>query len=178
MNPTIAIFHHFLHNRISVKGKRFIGTHTNIPDEGDIMRSTIFREYDIRGVVGEDFDFEDVEKIGLGYGAYLQNHGGKRAVIGRDCRKSSPEVRDALIKGLCRSGLHVIDVGVCPTPVLYFALRHLDAEGGVMITASHNPPQYNGFKVCLGKGDDIRRGNPKVSCAYRKRRFYIRERFH
>ena len=125
------------------------------------MKSTIFREYDIRGVVGEDFDFADAERIGLGYGTYLQKHGGKRAVIGRDCRKSSPEVRDALLKGLCRTGLHVIDVGVCPTPVLYFALRHLDVDGGMMITASHNPPQYNGFKVCLGKdtiyGEEIQR---------------------
>ncbi|MBW2017274.1 MAG: phosphomannomutase/phosphoglucomutase, partial [Deltaproteobacteria bacterium] len=70
--------------------------------------------------------------------------------VGRDCRLSSPKIRDALVKGLLDSGTRVIDIGVCPTPLLYFAIRHLEADGGLMITASHNPPEYNGFKVCLG----------------------------
>ncbi|MCJ7594353.1 MAG: phosphomannomutase/phosphoglucomutase, partial [Desulfobacterales bacterium] len=114
------------------------------------MKKEIFREYDIRGIVGKDFDMADVEKLGQGYGTYLHRHGGSRAVIGRDCRLSSPDIRDALIKGFVRAGVHVTDVGTCPTPVFYFALRHLKADGGLMITASHNPPEYNGFKVSLG----------------------------
>ncbi|MBW1720527.1 MAG: phosphomannomutase/phosphoglucomutase [Deltaproteobacteria bacterium] len=114
------------------------------------MKKEIFREYDIRGILEKDFNLEDVELIGRGYGTYLSEHGGTRAVVGRDCRLSSPKIRDALVKGLLDSGTRVIDIGVCPTPLLYFAIRHLEADGGLMITASHNPPEYNGFKVCLG----------------------------
>ncbi|MBN2124874.1 MAG: phosphomannomutase/phosphoglucomutase [Deltaproteobacteria bacterium] len=114
------------------------------------MKREIFREYDIRGIVGEDFDMADVEILGRSYGTYLRSHGGERAVIGRDCRISSPPIREALAAGLAESGVHVTDVGICPTPLFYFALRHLEADGGLMITASHNPPEYNGFKVCLG----------------------------
>jgi len=110
----------------------------------------IFREYDIRGIFGEDFSLEDMERFGRGYGTYLGVRGGRRAVVGRDCRLSSPQIRDMVVKGLLASGLEVVDVGMCPTPVLYFAIRHLGVEGGLMITASHNPPQYNGFKVCIG----------------------------
>ena len=114
------------------------------------MKDVIFREYDIRGVYGEDFDLDDAVTIGRGFGTYLSRHGGSRAVIGRDCRISSPAVRDAVVEGMTAAGVKVIDVGVVPTPVLYFALRHLEVDGGLVITASHNPPQYNGFKVCLG----------------------------
>jgi len=114
------------------------------------MNKEIFREYDIRGVVGQDFDLQDVEILGQGYGTYLDRHEGKLAVIGRDCRLSSDSIRDALVKGLVKSGVQVIDIGVCPTPVYYFAARRLKADGGLMITASHNPPEYNGFKVSLG----------------------------
>jgi len=125
------------------------------------LKEEIFREYDIRGILGQDFDLTDVERIGRGYGTYLYQHGGKRAVIGRDCRLSSPNVCDALLKGLLTAGVQVIDVGVCPTPVLYFAIRHLKTDGGLMITASHNPPEYNGLKVCLGPdtifGEEIQR---------------------
>jgi phosphomannomutase/phosphoglucomutase len=126
-----------------------------------MMKKEIFREYDIRGILDQDFDLADVEKIGRGFGTYLQRHGGKRAVVGRDCRLSSPGLRDALVEGMLLAGVQVIDVGVCPTPVLYFAIRHLKTDGGLMITASHNPPEYNGFKVCLGPdtifGDEIQR---------------------
>jgi phosphomannomutase/phosphoglucomutase len=114
------------------------------------MNASIFREYDIRGVVEKDFNLDDVETIGRGYATYLARHGGRPSVVGRDCRLSSPEIRNRLIKGMMEGGLDVIDVGLCPTPVFYFALRHLKADGGVMVTASHNPPDYNGFKVCLG----------------------------
>lgn len=114
------------------------------------MNPGIFREYDIRGVVGEDFDMEDMERFGRGYGTYLKARGGRSAAVGRDCRLSSPEIRDHVLRGLLESGLEVVDVGMCSTPALYFAIRHLRTAGGLMITASHNPPQYNGFKVCVG----------------------------
>jgi phosphomannomutase/phosphoglucomutase len=111
----------------------------------------IFREYDVRGIVGKDFEPEEMELFGMGYGTYLATKGrGKRVVVGRDCRLSSQAIRDNLVKGLVKTGMDVLDVGVCPTPVLYFAIRHLGADGGLMITASHNPPEYNGFKVCVG----------------------------
>jgi len=114
------------------------------------VKKEIFREYDIRGILDQDFDLDDMVRMGHGYGSYLQQNGGRRAVVGRDCRLSSPSIRDALLEGLLRSGIHVIDVGICPTPVLYFAIRHHKTEGGLMITASHNPPEYNGLKVCVG----------------------------
>ncbi len=123
------------------------------------MKKEIFREYDIRGIVGQDFDLAEAEIIGRGYGTYLKQKGGTRAVVARDCRLTSDSIRDGLIKGMVKSGLEVVDVGVCPAPVFYFALRHLNMHGGLMITASHNPPEYNGFKVCVGPdtifGDDI-----------------------
>lgn len=124
------------------------------------MNHLIFREYDIRGIVGKDFNAEDVERIGQGYATYLARYGGKNCVIARDCRLSSQMIRDALIKGLTKGGVHVIDVELGPTPLLYFATRNLQVDGGVMITASHNPPEYNGFKICLGAetifGDEIK----------------------
>lgn len=115
------------------------------------MKEEIFREYDIRGILDRDFGLQDVERIGQGFGTYVQQRGGGCIVVGRDCRLSSPGIRDALVRGLILAGSRVIDVGVCPTPVLYFALHHLNPDGGIMVTASHNPPEYNGFKVCLGK---------------------------
>jgi phosphomannomutase/phosphoglucomutase len=114
------------------------------------MNPAIFREYDIRGIVTQDFNLDDVEKIGRGFATYLAGHRGKTCAVGRDCRLSSPDIRAALIEGIVKGGVNVVDVGLCPTPVLYFALRQFKADGGVMITASHNPPEYNGFKVCLG----------------------------
>ena len=139
------------------------------------MKKEIFREYDIRGVVDRDFDMADVEKLGRGYGTYLQQHGGSTAVIGRDCRLSSPRVRDALVAGLAGSGVRVIDLGTCPTPVFYFALHRLKADGGLMITASHNPPEYNGFKVSLGTetifGEEIQNFRKLI----RKRRLPYRQ---
>ena len=117
---------------------------------GQGMNKEIFREYDIRGILDQDFDLADVDAVGRGFGTYLHQHGGKTAVIGRDCRLSSPAIREVLVKALMQAGVRTIDVGICPTPVFYFALHHLKADGGLMVTASHNPPQYNGFKVSLG----------------------------
>jgi len=111
----------------------------------------IFREYDIRGIAGEDLTPGVVELLGKAYGTYLREHGGIKVVVGRDCRLSSEAFRDALIKGILSTGCSVVDVGICPTPLLYFAIIEFKQDGGIMITGSHNPPDYNGFKLCVGK---------------------------
>src|SRR5438874_1776645 len=112
---------------------------------------SIFREYDIRGIVGKDLTVELAEKIGRAHGSLAVRAGAKAIAVGRDGRMSAPVMREALLKGLLGCGLDVVDIGVCPTPLLYFALFTLPVGGGAMITASHNPPEYNGFKLCLGK---------------------------
>ncbi|MFO8163460.1 MAG: phosphomannomutase/phosphoglucomutase [Thermodesulfobacteriota bacterium] len=114
------------------------------------MNPEIYREYDIRGVIGEDIREDEFVTIGRGFGTYFNRVGEKTIVVGRDCRLSSPKIRDDVTEGLLNSGCNVLDIGICPTPILYFALRHLKADGGIMITASHNPPDYNGFKICSG----------------------------
>ena len=123
------------------------------------MNPEIFREYDIRGVAGKDISDADVVLLGKAIGTYMVNRGATTLALGRDCRLTSKGYRDNLTGGLVSTGCHVIDTGICPTPVLYFAIRHLDAHGGVMITASHNPPEYNGFKICRGidsvHGDEL-----------------------
>lgn len=113
------------------------------------MNSGIFREYDIRGIAGKDFSEDDVARIGKGIGTYLKRHGRTRLTVGRDCRVTSPTYAERVIQGLRSTGCDVTDIGVCPTPVFYFSIQHLKMEGGVMVTASHNPPEYNGFKVCM-----------------------------
>ncbi|MBW1613029.1 MAG: phosphomannomutase/phosphoglucomutase [Deltaproteobacteria bacterium] len=114
------------------------------------MNPEIYREYDIRGVIGEDIREDEYFILGRGFGTYFNQVGEKTIVVGRDCRLSSPRIRDEVTEGLINSGCNVIDIGICPTPILYFALRHLKVDGGIMITASHNPSDYNGFKVCSG----------------------------
>ncbi|NIO16888.1 MAG: phosphomannomutase [Deltaproteobacteria bacterium] len=114
------------------------------------MERTIFREYDIRGVVGKDLEAESVFKIARGFAAYCSRKGVKKLSLGRDVRLSSPDFREAMIRGLTSSGLDVVDIGVVPTPLLYFSIVELQTDGGVMITGSHNPPEYNGFKLCVG----------------------------
>jgi len=125
------------------------------------MNPAIFREYDIRGLVDKDLTSETVRELGRGFGSYFARHGIKRITVGRDCRPSSDPFFDVLLEGLLASGMAVTDVGVCPTPLLYFSIVHLEHEGGVMITGSHNPPEFNGFKVCVGKdaiyGEEIQR---------------------
>ncbi len=111
----------------------------------------IFREYDIRGVVGEDLDHDSVELIGRAFGTWLRRRGTKRAVVGGDCRLSSPGFRDAMMSGLNSTGIDVVDLGVVTTPLTYFALYHLDIDAGVMVTGSHNPKDFNGLKLCAGK---------------------------
>jgi phosphomannomutase len=113
---------------------------------------TTIREYDIRGVVGRTLSADDAYAVGRGFGTLLREAGGSRAATGYDGRLTSPELEAALVEGLRDCGLAVWRVGLGPTPMLYFAVRSLEADGGVMVTGSHNPPDYNGFKMMLGKG--------------------------
>jgi phosphomannomutase/phosphoglucomutase len=115
------------------------------------MNPKIFREYDVRGLVDIDLSDEVVYSLGRGFATYVSRLGKRNVVVGRDGRLSSPRFRDSLVAGMVAGGLDVVDVGVCPTPVFYFSLFHLDRDGGVMITGSHNPPEFNGFKICVGK---------------------------
>ncbi len=115
------------------------------------MNPHIFREYDIRGLAEKDFDEDFARLLGKVHGTTISDKGGSRVAVGRDCRLTSDLYAEAVIDGLLSAGLQVYDLGVCPTPLLYFSLFHLDLDGGVQITASHNPSEYNGFKLCLGK---------------------------
>ena len=115
------------------------------------MKPHVFREYDIRGIVKDDFTDEDFRSIGKGFGTYLQEKGGNRASLGHDTRLSSPHIHDLVLEGMLSTGITVYDLGMVPTPVSYFSLFHFDLDGGIMITGSHNPAEYNGFKVEIGK---------------------------
>ncbi|MCB2187414.1 MAG: phosphomannomutase/phosphoglucomutase [Deltaproteobacteria bacterium] len=115
------------------------------------MNDNIFREYDIRGLVDREISDADVVILGRAMGTYLSGKGARTIALGRDVRLSSDRYRELLLEGLLSTGLTVYDVGVCPTPLLYYAVFRLDTQGGVMITASHNPPPYNGFKILAGK---------------------------
>jgi phosphomannomutase/phosphoglucomutase len=115
------------------------------------MNPHIFREYDIRGVVGRDLTDESVYDLARAIGTFFSRHGARRVSLGRDARESSPLFRDLLARGFNQSGLDVVDVGMVPTPVLYYTLFTQGVDAGVMITGSHNPPNENGFKICLGK---------------------------
>ena len=111
----------------------------------------IFRQYDIRGIVDEELTVDAAHAIGRAYAVMLQRAGkAGTIVVGRDNRPSGDALRDALVAGLTGSGVSVVDIGVVPTPTMYWSLHHLDVVGGIQITGSHNPPEFNGFKMCLG----------------------------
>jgi phosphomannomutase len=122
---------------------------------------TILREYDIRGIVGETLAPADARAIGESFGTVLREAQGKSVAVGRDGRLSSPELEAALVEGLARAGVDVVRIGLGPTPMLYYAATTLGVDGGLMVTGSHNPPNYNGFKLMLGRksffGADIAR---------------------
>ena len=115
-----------------------------------MINPEMFREYDIRGIAGKDMDEADVVTIGKGIGTFLQRQGNQNLTVGQDCRTTSPLYAEKLIQGLTETGCDVVDIGVCPTPVAYYSIRKLRKQGNVMVTASHNPPEYNGFKICSG----------------------------
>ena len=123
------------------------------------INPNIFREYDIRGIVDKDLNPAVVETLGKGMGAYFRRQGKRQVAVGRDCRLSSPAYAQALIKGLRAVGCDSVDLGTIPTPLLYFSIFYKSMEAGVMITGSHNPPEYNGFKLMSGQetlyGDTI-----------------------
>ena len=127
------------------------------------MKSHIFREYDIRGLVPDDLDEEMVSLLGLATGTYYRKKGAKRISIGRDCRLSSPDLLKWLLKGLMASGMEIVDLGMVPTPLLYFSLHQLEVDGGIQITGSHNPPEFNGFKICLDKASIYGKEIQKIS---------------
>ncbi len=121
----------------------------------------IYREYDIRGVPGRDFDEPFAYDLGRAFARLVVEKGGKKVTAGQDCRLSSPSLSAALIKGMLDSGLEVTNIGIVTTPQLYFSLFHLQADGGMQVSGSHNPPDQNGFKICVGKdtiwGEEIQR---------------------
>ena len=117
-----------------------------------MLKPTIFREYDIRGIADSELSSPDIADLGRGLGTFLQRANGRRVNLGRDCRLSSPRLHDALLEGLQATGCEVTDIGVVPTPLLYFSAVHLEADGGIMITGSHNPSEFNGFKTVCGTG--------------------------
>jgi phosphomannomutase / phosphoglucomutase len=111
----------------------------------------IFRQYDVRGIVDADLTVEAARAIGGAYAALMRERGVTgEVVVGRDNRPSGEKLRNALVDGLTSAGVNVVDIGVVPTPVLYWCLHHLPVIGGIQITGSHNPPEYNGFKLCVG----------------------------
>jgi len=128
---------------------------------GHVFNPTILREYDVRGVVGDTLGEADAVALGRAFAAVVAEKGGKRIAIGRDGRLSSPSLEAALVDGVTGSGIDVVRIGLGPTPMLYFAVNTLDVDGGIMVTGSHNPANYNGFKLMLGKksffGQDIQR---------------------
>ena len=122
----------------------------------------IFRQYDIRGIVDRDLTPEVAQALGGAYAAYLAEHQQRGPVaVGRDNRPSGPRLHDALVDGLTAAGVEVVDIGIVPTPLNYWALNNLPVVGGIQITGSHNPPEYNGFKLSIGTaslhGDEIQR---------------------
>jgi len=125
------------------------------------FNAEIFREYDIRGIADRDLVDPVIEMLGKAFADYLRPSPVTKVAIGYDARLSSPRLRDALSRGLTASGLDVIDIGLCPTPALYFSLHHLKPGAGIMITGSHNPAEFNGFKLCVGKdtiyGEEIQK---------------------
>ncbi len=114
------------------------------------MNPQVFREYDIRGVVENDFDDDFVTNLGRAYATILTRAGKRTITLGRDCRLTSDALRDLLLEGLLAGGINVVDIGVVPTPLLYFSMLHWQMDGGAMITGSHNAAEYNGFKLGVG----------------------------
>ncbi len=130
----------------------------------DAINEEIFRAYDIRGIYPKDINENIAERVGRAFGAFIGP--GKEVLLGRDVRLSGPKLSAQILKGMLSSGINVIEAGVIPTPLLYFTISHRGLAGGIMVSASHNPPEWNGFKMCkrdayvIGEGggiDEIKR---------------------
>lgn len=139
--------------------------------EAHRFHPSILREYDIRGIVGETLHSSDANAIGRAFGTEVVRQGGRRVCVGYDGRLSSPDLERAVVDGLVACGIEVRRIGRGPTPMLYYATKVLEADGGLMITGSHNPPSHNGFKMMLGGrsfyGQDIKRlGDVAASGAF------------
>ena len=117
-----------------------------------MMKETIFREYDIRGLVNKELMINDVYDLTRAIAFYLVqlNKNVKKVVVGMDGRESSPAIKEHVCRALRDSGMDVVFVGVCSSPMIYFATYTLPVDAAIMVTASHNPKEYNGLKVCLG----------------------------
>src|SRR5215472_11639244 len=126
-----------------------------------MLSPNIFREYDIRGIADKELPDDGVRALGRALGTYLTRHGDDNVSLARDCRLSSPRLHAALLAGLLETGCQVTDLGIVPTPLLYYSVFHLHTDAGIMITGSHNPSDYNGFKVMHGKstihGEEIQK---------------------
>ena len=128
-----------------------------------MLNDKIFREYDIRGVVGKDLDEEFAFSLGKAFSSFLKSAkpGANKVSVGRDARLSSESLAENIMRGITSSGINVSDIGLCATPLQYFSLYHLNLDGGIMVTGSHNPPEYNGFKLSIGRetifGEDIQK---------------------
>jgi phosphomannomutase/phosphoglucomutase len=123
------------------------------------VNPNVFREYDIRGVADRDFGDDFVRDLGRALGTFYRRRGLDHIAVGRDCRLSSPRIQKALCEGLLHAGMNVLDIGVTPSPLLYFTVHRQNLDGGIEVTGSHNPPDENGFKMMVGKaplfGEDI-----------------------
>ena len=117
-----------------------------------MIKAEVFRQYDIRGIVNEELNEESYYLIGKGFGTFLRAKNLKSIVIGGDARHSTPGFMDAFIRGAMETGCDIYNIGIVATPVLYFAIWKLAKDAGAMVTASHNPSQYNGCKLNLGLG--------------------------
>ena len=122
-----------------------------------VINPSIFREYDIRGIAGRDLDADFAELLGEAYAYYISSRtpvAGRKHLtvsVGWDCRLTSDSYSSALVRGILKGGIDVIRLGICPTPLTYFSVFNLDLDGGIMVTGSHNPADYNGFKTCVGR---------------------------
>jgi phosphomannomutase/phosphoglucomutase len=115
------------------------------------MNANIFRAYDIRGIADQDLTDDVVEKIGKAYGSYIVRKGNRKISVGRDVRLTSERIKNSLVRGVLSTGIDVIDIGIGPTPLVYFSIVHLKTDGSVMVTGSHNPIEFNGLKMNEGK---------------------------
>ncbi len=124
---------------------------TKVSAKGHSFDPSILREYDLRGIFGQSLRRADAVALGRSFGTLVRRGGGSRVCVGYDGRLSSPELESGLVEGLAACGLAVVRIGRGPTPMLYYAATTLEADGGIMVTGSHNPPDFNGFKLMLGK---------------------------